>query len=82
MKGRSFFFITYSYNDMKPTFWRKLKTVLVVLFVLFVLGAVGCFFVIEEGWKRLFLASCSAILAVNILLAYIFVRVNDRRRPS
>lgn len=67
---------------MKPAFWKKLKIVLVVLFIFFVLGAVGCFFIIEEGWKRLFLASCSAILAVNILLAYIFVRVNDRRRPS
>ena len=67
---------------MKPDFWRKLKTALVVLFVLFVLGAVGCFFMIEEIWKRLFLASCLITLAVNVLLAYIFVRVNDRRRPS
>ncbi|MDO4695819.1 hypothetical protein [Porphyromonas sp.] len=66
---------------MKPTFWRNFKIVLIVLFILLAGASIATLLVMEEGWKRLFFASCGGVLAVNVLLAYIFVRVNDRRRP-
>ncbi len=66
---------------MKPEFWTKLKIVLIVLFILFIIAGAGCLIALE-GWRRLFFTSCAGVLAVNVLLAYIFVRVNDRRRPS
>lgn len=61
-------------------FWGGFKVVVLVLLVVTLVGAVFAF-VLLPGNKGTFFGVGGLFLALNLLLMYFFIRVNDKRRP-
>lgn len=64
-----------------PKFWSRFKMIVLALLVLVVLGAVAGFFLMPGAMGRYF-ALFALIIALNLLLMYFFIRVNDKKRPT
>ena len=66
---------------LQPQFFRGMSKVLVILAGLGVVGAILCFIFIP-GMAGRFYGIGALILVLNLGLMYLFIRVNDSRRPD
>lgn len=63
---------------MKAKVLKRLGYILLLVMVLLVVVALVCYLVLD-GWKRLFFTFGFGVLALNIFMAYYFVKANAKR---
>lgn len=67
--------------ELKPSFFTGMKKMLLVLIIVGIIASILSFILLPQNYAQLF-GYGILILTVNVALMFLFVRVNDKKRPK